>query len=419
MSSFRRMGCIDRCYAPAYNAPADIWLLSFMSILSAGLANLRRLSASLCLLATAALVVIFSPLRVYGQAPAERPAAEKPRQTIAAVYTEAKITIDGELDEAAWQAAVPAKDFIQRDPNTGAPASEPSEVRILYNHEFLYIGVYCHETDPGRIIVNNIRRDYPPNDQDSFAFMLDTFHDRRSGYTFGTTPRGGQRDQQFTDTGRVTNANWDGVWYSESKIHGSDWTAEFAIPFKTLRFSEKDVQVWGVQFYRYMQHNGEANSWVPLPRRYVIQRGVGIAGDLVGLEGIKPGKNLYVKPYLLGGTTKLGTQSKDAEFDRKAGVDLKYGVTPGMAFDLTANTISPTRRPTPSRSTSRASRCSFPRSANFSWKTRDSSPPGSMGLEGRKYCCSKAAGSVWRAGLQYRFWAVHGFRDVPARMLLA
>ena len=352
MSSFRPMGCIDRCYAPAYNAPADIWLLSFMSILSAGLANLRRLSASLCLLATAALVVIFSPLRVYGQAPAERPAAEKPRQTIAAVYTEAKITIDGELDEAAWQAAVPAKDFIQRDPNTGAPASEPSEVRILYNHEFLYIGVYCHETDPGRIIVNNIRRDYPPNDQDSFAFMLDTFHDRRSGYTFGTTPRGGQRDQQFTDTGRLTNANWDGVWYSESKIHEQDWTAEIAIPFKTLRFDEKNLQLWGAQFYRYMQHNGEANSWVPLPRRYVIQRGVGIAGDMAGLEGVKPGKNLYVKPYVLAGVQKLGTLGKRAEALGLAlplsepgdwegdgvGFDVKYGVTPGMAFDLTVNT---------------------------------------------------------------------------------
>jgi len=265
------------------------------------------------------------------------PSGEK-RQAITVVFTDAKIAVDGELDEPAWRTAEPAKDFIQRDPNTGTPASEPTEVRILYNHEFLYIGLLCRDSDPRRIIVNNIRRDYPPNDQDAFAFLLDTFHDRRSGYTFSTTPRGGQRDQQFTDTGRVTNANWDGVWYSEAKIHGSDWTAEFAIPFKTLRFSEKDVQVWGVQFYRYMQHNGEANSWVPLPRRYVIQRGVGIAGDLVGLEGIKPGKNLYVKPYLLGGTTKLGTQDKDAEFDHKSGVDLKYGITPGMTFDLTANT---------------------------------------------------------------------------------
>ena len=319
-----------------------------MSILPAGFANSQRVSASRFFLGIAAFALISRPLLLHSQAP-----ADKPRQTIRAVYTDAKITIDGELDESAWQTAVPAKDFIQRDPNTGAPASEQTEVRILYDHQYLYIGAYCHDTNPQRIIVNNIRRDFPPNDQDDFVILLDTFHDRRNGYTMSTTPRGGQRDQQFSDTGRVSNPNWDGVWYSASKIHEADWTAEFAIPFKTLRFSKSNLQVWGVQFYRYMQHNGEANSWVPLPRRYVIQRGVGIAGDLTGLEGVKPGKNLYVKPYVLGGVRSLASGgkgweavglAKTLEGERSglrgtgAGVDLKYGLTPGLSLDLTANT---------------------------------------------------------------------------------
>jgi hypothetical protein len=305
-----------------------------MSIFHTGCANPRSVSALRCSIPIGTLVALFFVTAMLrGQA-----TEEKPRQTITAVFTDAKITIDGELDEPIWQTAEPAKDFIQRDPNTGAPAREPTEVRILYDHQNLYIGIYCHESNPDGIIVNNIRRDFPPNDQDSFAFLLDTFHDRRSGYTFNTTPRGGQRDQQFTDTGRATNANWDGVWYSESKIHETAWVAEIAIPFKTLRFSKGNVQVWGVQFYRYMQHNGEANSWVPLPRRYVIQRGVGIAGDLVGLEGVKPGKNLYVKPYVLAGVNKIASQGKETDSDFKGGLDLKYGVTPGMALDLTANT---------------------------------------------------------------------------------
>ncbi|MSO21297.1 MAG: hypothetical protein EXQ56_12745 [Acidobacteria bacterium] len=276
---------------------------------------------------------------VLAQEPAPTPApAAEVRKTISAVFTDAEITVDGELNETAWAAAVPARDFTQRDPDTGAPASEPSEIRILYDRENLYIGVYCHESDPRQIIVNNIRRDFPPNDQDAIAILLDTFHDRRSGYTFSTTPEGGQRDQQFTDTGRVSNPNWDGVWYSESKIHKNAWTAEFAIPFKTLRFSPEDIQLWGVNFYRYMQHNGEANSWAPLPRRYVMQRGVGIAGDLVGLKGVKPGKNLYIKPYVLGGAQKLDSQGAKLDGEFKGGMDLKYGVAPGMTLDLTANT---------------------------------------------------------------------------------
>ncbi|HEY7680846.1 MAG TPA: carbohydrate binding family 9 domain-containing protein, partial [Terriglobia bacterium] len=147
----------------------------------------ERLNARLwCFLRHAlAVFLLCLPNGLHGQEP-----AENGRKSIAAVFTDSKITIDGELDEPAWQSAQPAKDFIQRDPNTGEPASEPTEVRILYDRQNLYIGVYCHDSSPERIIVNNIRRDFPPNDQDTFAFLLDTFHDRRSGYTFSTTPRG-------------------------------------------------------------------------------------------------------------------------------------------------------------------------------------------------------------------------------------
>ena len=270
-------------------------------------------------------LVAFAWTIASAQTPSDTNGEDRPRQSLRAVFTADPIVVDGELDEAAWATATLAGTFIQRDPNTGQPASEPTEVRILYNKDYLYIGIRCAQRDTGQIIVNNIRRDYPPNDQDTFAFLLDTFHDRRSGYTFSTTPRGGQRDQQFTDNGRVTNANWDGVWLSASRIHEKDWTAEFAIPFKTLRFRPQQAQNWGLNLYRYMQHNGEASSWVPLPRRYVMQRGVGIAGDLTGLEGIKPGKNIYVKPYVLGGANWLGSQRKSADGDAKAGADLKYG----------------------------------------------------------------------------------------------
>ena len=260
-----------------------------------------------------------------------------PRKVVTAVFAESKITIDGELSEPAWQTAQPATDFIQRDPTEGVPASERTEARILYDKENLYIGVYCYDRMPERIMIRDITKDFVVNQQDFFGLILDTFNDDRSGFSMGTTPRGGQQDLQILDETKDVNHNWDGVWYVEARIEKDGWTAEFAIPFKTLRFSKKREQIWGIQFFRRIRRRNEQSMWTRVPRRFVGWY-PSTAGELRGLEGIRQGRNLKVKPYLLAGVRQFESQGTGTKGDGDGGLDVKYGLTPGLTLDLTLNT---------------------------------------------------------------------------------
>lgn len=263
----------------------------------------------------------------------------KERKAVVAVYTESEITIDGEFNEPAWQTAQPATDFIQRAPAEGQPASHRSVVRLLYDKEYLYVGAYLYDSRPDLIVVNDITRDSGAGRQDSFGVVLDTFRDRRNGYNLSVSPLGSRRDTQFFNEGWDVNRNWDAVWYAETRIWEDGWTVEYAIPFKSLRFTRDDVQVWGVQFYRAIRRLNESNSWMPIPSRYrnYSQR-ISYAGDLQGLQGVQPGKNLKIKPYVLGGVNHFASRSQGTQGDLNAGVDLKYGVTSGLTLDLTINT---------------------------------------------------------------------------------
>ncbi|MBI4442387.1 MAG: carbohydrate binding family 9 domain-containing protein [Acidobacteria bacterium] len=283
------------------------------------------------------LSIIGSFLGFAGAARSQAPSSNG-QKVVYAQYTNTKITIDGELTEPAWETAEPAKGFTQTEPTEGAPASEWTEVRILYDDKNLYIGAYCHDRNPQRIVINDIGRDYDAGQQDYIAVVLDTFNDDRSGFYFATTPAGGQRDQQFMNEGRDTNIGWDGIWYSESRIHEDSWTAEIAIPFNTLRFNRAKSQVWGVQLLRRIRRDDEAAYWAPIPRRHNALRGIGMAGDLRGIENAEPGRNLTVKPYVLGGIQQLPSRGKGTAGDFDAGLDLKLGVTPSLALDLTLNT---------------------------------------------------------------------------------
>ena len=261
------------------------------------------------------------------------------RKRVVAVYTQDEITIDGEMDEAAWQTAQPATDFVQRAPAEGQPASRPSVVRLLYDQEYLYVGAYLYDDRPDLIVVNDITRDSGAGRQDSFGVVLDTFRDRRNGYNLSISPLGSMRDTQFFNEGQDVNRNWDVVWHVETRIQEDGWTAEYAIPFKSLRFSRDQEQVWGVQFYRSIRRINESDSWMPIPSRFrnYSQR-ISYAGDLHGLEGVQPGKNLKIKPYLLGGVQHFASRDQGTEGDLDPGVDIKYGLTSGLTLDLTVNT---------------------------------------------------------------------------------
>jgi uncharacterized protein DUF5916/cellulose/xylan binding protein with CBM9 domain len=255
---------------------------------------------------------------------------------LTAVKVTGKIAIDGKLDEPAWAAASRALEFIQKEPNEGEPASEKTEVRVLYDTDNLYFGVVAKDPEAAHIIISELKKDFTVDNGDSFQIVLDTFHDERNAYQFIINPAGAKWDAQIANEGREVNTSWDGVWYVKSSIVDDGWVAEIAIPFKTLKFPRAPVQTWGINFQRTIRRRNEESLWAPVPRIYSVQR-VSLAGTLEGLEGIEPGSNIKIKPYIFSSFAQNGP-AKTHKYDGDAGLDLKYGITSGLTLDLTYNT---------------------------------------------------------------------------------
>ena len=263
---------------------------------------------------------------------------------LSAVRITETITLDGRLDEPGWNLATPATNFVQRQPRPGEPSHERTEVRVLYDDENLYVGYYCFDSEPGNMIINGLEEDFAFTQSDSVVLDIDSLHDRQSGFEFATNPAGAKYDTQFFNNGAISNPDWDGVWDVKTSRTGDGWIAEFMIPFKTLRFSESPSQEWGFNVGRRILRVNEVGSWAPIPTRYTSQR-VALAGTLKGLEGIRQGRNLRIKPFVTGGMTQVRgadgrLQSVQALRlkDQDAGVDLKYSLTPSLTFDATYHT---------------------------------------------------------------------------------
>jgi hypothetical protein len=260
--------------------------------------------------------------------------------------TEAAPKIDGGLDEAVWKSANVIDRFIQQEPREGMPATDQTEVRVLYDKGHLYIGVYAHAALP--VTATEMRRDADRLfDEDNFQVMLDTFHDSRNGYMFLTTPLGAKLEQQIFDEGegggRGTtaniNRNWDGVWDAAAKIVADGWTAEISIPFSTVRFVPSDELTWGVNFQRHIRRKNEQVLWSPIPKAYSLTR-VSMAGEMQGLVGVSRGLDLRLKPFMTAGVRDVQTSPAVGSTDllRDIGLDARYGVTAGLNLDLTVNT---------------------------------------------------------------------------------
>ena len=262
--------------------------------------------------------------------------AQDTDRKLTALYIESPIVLDGNLDEAAWSLAEVATDFTQNDPKMGEPATERTEVRILYDDENFYLGVYCYDS-AGKEgpIVTQVSRDFSPREGDHFTFIVDTFDDNRNGVVFGTNPRGAKREGQMSEDGGRSNYDWDSIWEVKSKITDAGWQAEFSIPFRTLRFPNTEQQVWGVNFSRRMRRKDESVHWSPIPRPYRLSR-TSRAGELSGITGIRQGRNLYLKPY--ASAPFVRRRGDDVDFTPDVGFDLKYAVTPSLALDVTVNT---------------------------------------------------------------------------------
>ena len=268
--------------------------------------------------------------------------------------------VDGDvLGDPAYADTAAASGFRQNRPDEGRRSSERTEVRIVYTDDAIYFGVVCYVRDPRTIIVADSRRDSQLNETDSFQIILDTFRDQQNGFVFGTNPAGVEYDGQVTNEGQGSgrmggggggraggsqqqrgsgggfNLNWDGAWQVASRVTEVGWTAEFAIPFRTLRYPRREAQTWGVNFQRNIRHRNERAFWAPLPRQFNLNR-LSLAGELQGIE-TPAQRNLKLTPYVLGEALRSAAARRtigDGDF----GADLKYSITPSMTLDLTYNT---------------------------------------------------------------------------------
>ncbi len=283
---------------------------------------------------------------------AVQPAPAPPRPVAQAVRVVKGPVIDGRLDDSVWLAARPIGGFVQHEPFDGREATEQTEVRILFDRGALYIGARLFDRDPGGIIRGETRRDLALKEQDTFMILLDTFRDRQNGFLFATTPAGVEHDGQInkegeggfggpvgnapTVTGANENVNWDGTWEVRTTIDGQGWSAEFRIPFETLRYGSGKPQVWGLNLARFIRRKNEEDFWSPVPRQHTLFR-VSMAGTLEGLEPPST-RTLLLTPSVVGSLQKDYRANTATDGALELGADAKIGLTPSLTLDLTYNT---------------------------------------------------------------------------------
>ncbi len=262
--------------------------------------------------------------------------------TIRAVRIEQPLRIDGQLDEEVYSTVPGAGGFIMQEPRDGDAASEQTETWVFFDRENLYIAARCWDDHPERWVMTELRRDNNNIIQnENLSVALDTFHDRRNGFFFQTTPLGALRDQAFTDEGNP-NSNWNTIWQVKSGRFDGGWTVEMVIPFKSLRYRGSGPQVWGINFRRIVKWKNEISFLTRVPRAYG-RDGIfrpSTAGTLVGLETPAQSMNLELKPYVVSSLTTdhAAVAPFDNRFSRNAGFDFKYGLTRSLIADATINT---------------------------------------------------------------------------------
>ena len=294
-----------------------------------------------------AIVAVAAPALAQQHIHPEPATAPREGYLIEAQRTTRPPDIDGIFGETEWDGAALVDVFTQQEPSIGEPATERTEVRILYDAERLYLALHAYDSDPSAIIATEMRRDSMRIlDEDNFQIILDTFRDSRSGYMFVTNPLGAKLEQQIFEEGGGNargsasniNRNWDGVWTVAARRTDDGWAAEIAIPMVTVRSPEMADQAWGINFMRSIRRKNEQVYWAPIPKPYGLMQ-VSLAGQYRGMTGLTRGLDLRIKPFAIAGgrTDHVGPLSSDRAL-RDVGVDVKYGLASSLSLDLTLNT---------------------------------------------------------------------------------
>jgi hypothetical protein len=247
-----------------------------------------------------------------------------------------RVVLDGVLDEAVWQRSIPAGGFIQQDPQIGQPATEPTEVRIAYSRSSLYMGVFCFDSEPDKLLGFQRRRDEALGSDDRFMWSLDPYLNGRDGYFFEINPSGLMGDALITPGGGQ-NRQWDGIWTAKVRRTEKGWFAEIEIPFQTLNF-DPNSDAWGVNFQRTVRRKNEESLWTGYLRNQGIRR-MTTAGIVNGIREVSQGHGIDIKPFVTGTAYSLPGQGQNYTiFKGDVGGDISYTPTPRLRASLSINT---------------------------------------------------------------------------------
>ncbi len=266
-------------------------------------------------------LIVISVCNAYSQ--------EIPKKSLVATRVDQAPKIDGVLDDIAWQNVPTATDFVEVDPQVNVPASQRTEVKVVYTDNAIYIGAMLYDTNPELILAQLTARDDQGN-ADLFGVYFDTYFDKQNLYRFAVTAAGVQLDE------KENVDNFDAIWENSCKITDKGWIAEIKIPYFSIRFPEKDVQQWGIQFRRNIRRTRQDTYWQYVPNG--TQNYPAFIGELTDITNIKPPLRLSATPYL--GTTFTHFPSNVAgqsNWSRSynAGLDIKYGINESFTLDAT------------------------------------------------------------------------------------
>jgi len=244
----------------------------------------------------------------------------------------ADIIVDGKLDESYWQNATRIVDLHQVEPIEFDEPSQPTEIYIFYDDDALYVGARLWDSEADRITANVLRQGEGLNSEDRFAIIIDPYLDQRSGYRFQVNPNSVRWDALYQNTSNL-ESNWEGIWQGAATRDDEGWTAEMAIPFKTVSFNPNTTE-WGVNFERTIQRDGETIGWVSRNR----QLNPGVAGIASGFAGLQQGRGLDIVPSATVRSAKIYGDGGETTNDFEPSLDVFYKVTPSLNAALTINT---------------------------------------------------------------------------------
>ncbi|NGP88156.1 carbohydrate binding family 9 domain-containing protein [Aliifodinibius halophilus] len=250
-----------------------------------------------------------------------------------------EITLDGKLDENIWKNARIATDFTQRIPNDGAPASEKTEVQVVYSNDALYVGIRAFDSAMDSVAATLFRKDGAAY-SDWVYVSIDSYSDNRTSFNFAVNPRGVQKDILiFNDSNE--DKRWDAVWETKTTILENSWVAELRIPLSQLRFdTDKTEQSWGINFQRRLARKEEISFWSPTPQD--ASGLVSLYGELTGIKELPKINRLEITPYASSDLTKAPGDDKNPyynanDWNGSIGADIKYSLTPDLTLTGTIN----------------------------------------------------------------------------------